>query len=297
MRILLLGGTGQVGAGVSHAVTFKAIDVVAPSRDGLDLQNPEAIAKVIASEPWDAVVNAAAYTEVDRAETEQRIAFAINAEAPAQLALETARHAIPLVHISTDYVFDGRKGAPYVEQDPTGPLNTYGRSKLAGERGVCTGNPRHVIVRTSWVYSPYRRNFVKTIVRLAAQREHLKVVADQRGCPTAAADVALACLEIAAYCAVEPAHAPYGTYHLTGAGEATWFEFASAIVAMTATRRGRSPDLVPISTSEYPTPAARAADTRLDCTAITRKFAITQRPWQQSLAQTIERLWTNEGAP
>ena len=163
----------------------------------LDLEDPRAIARMIAAEPWSAVINAAAYTDVDRAESEEPVAFAVNAEAPARLAAETGRRGIPLVHISTDYVFDGRKGAPYVEEDERSPLNAYGRSKLAGERGVRAANPRHVILRTSWVYSPYRKNFVRTILRLAAERERLTIVADQRGCPTAARDIAKACLDIA----------------------------------------------------------------------------------------------------
>ena len=150
------------------------------------------------------MINAAAYTDVDRAESEEAVAFAVNAEAPARLAAETGRRGIPLVHISTDYVFDGRKGAPYVEEDEPAPLNAYGRSKLAGERGVRAGNPRHVILRTSWVYSPYRKNFVRTILRLAAERDRLTIVADQRGCPTAARDIAQACLDIAMRCASEP---------------------------------------------------------------------------------------------
>src|SRR6202035_766458 len=195
MRFLLLGGTGQVGEEFRARAMPDRVAVVAPSRGALDLEDADAIARVIAAEPWSAVINAAAYTEVDRAESEESVAFAVNAEAPSRLALETGRRAIPLVHISTDYVFDGRKGAPYMEQDQAAPLNVYGRSKLAGERGVRAANPRHVILRTSWAYSPYRTNFVKTILRLAAERDRLAVVADQRGCPTAARDIAKTCLD------------------------------------------------------------------------------------------------------
>ena len=172
--------------------------------DELDLARPDAIADAIAAGPWHAVINAAAYTNVDRAESERDLAFAINADAPATLAGETARHGIPLIHISTDYVFDGRKGAPYVETDATAPLNVYGQSKLAGEHAVAAANPRHVILRTSWVYSPHGHNFVKTILRLAGERERLTIVDDQRGCPTAARDVARACLDIALLCANTP---------------------------------------------------------------------------------------------
>jgi dTDP-4-dehydrorhamnose reductase len=294
MRLLLLGGTGQVGQELRALPLPKDVDVVAPGRAEIDLQDPAAIAQIIAAEPWSAVINAAAYTDVDRAESEEPLAFAVNAEAPSRLAAETGDRGIPLVHISTDYVFDGRKGAPYVEQDAVAPLNAYGRSKLAGERGVRAANPRHVILRTSWVYSPYRKNFVRTILRLAAERDRLTVVEDQRGCPSAARDIAQAGLDIAVRCAMEPEQEPYGTYHFAGTGEATWFEFARVIIDMTADCRGRSPQIVPIRTSDYPTTAVRAADTRLDCSAIVREFDLKLKPWRQALADTIDRLLMNK---
>jgi dTDP-4-dehydrorhamnose reductase len=294
MRLLLLGGTGQVGEEFRALALPGDVEVVAPSRGALDLEDGQAIARVIAAKHWSAVINAAAYTDVDRAESEEAAAFAVNANAPARLAIETGRRGIPLVHISTDYVFDGRKGAPYVEQDAVAPLNAYGRSKLAGERGVSAANPRHIILRTSWVYSPFRKNFVRTIVRLATERERLSVVADQRGCPTAARDIAKACLDIAMRCAAAPEQAPYGTYHFAGAGEATWFEFAKEIVDTAADRLGKAPQIVPIPTIEYPTPAARALDTRLDCTAVVRAFGIKPRPWRRALADTIDRLLPNK---
>ena len=171
MRLLLLGGTGQVGREFLSLDLPKDVEVVAPVRRDLDLTDAPAIAEIIAAGPWNVVVNAAGYTNVDRAESEQAAAFAVNADAPSRLAVETERHGIPLIHISTDYVFDGRKNAPYIETDETAPLNVYGHSKLAGERAVCASNPRHVILRTSWVYSPYGHNFVKTILRLADERE------------------------------------------------------------------------------------------------------------------------------
>src|SRR5262245_55897446 len=254
MRFLLLGGTGQVGEEFRMLALPNDVGGVAPSRAALELEDPRAIARMIAAEPWSAVINAAAYTDVDRAESEEAVAFAVNAEAPSRLAAETACRGIPLVHISTDYVFDGRKGAPYVEQDEVAPLNVYGRSKLAGEHGVQAANPRHVILRTSWVYSLYRKNFVRTILQLAAERERLTVVADQRGCPTAARDIAKVCLDVAIRCAVEPEAAPYGIYHFAGAGEATWFDFAKAVVELAADRLPRSPQVLPIPTIDYPTP-------------------------------------------
>jgi dTDP-4-dehydrorhamnose reductase len=297
MRILLLGGTGQVGEEFRALARPDHVEVVAPSRSALDLQDADAIAREIAAGPWSAAINAAAYTRVDRAESEAVVAFAVNAEAPSRLALETGRRGIPLVHISTDFVFDGTKGAPYVEQDQAAPLNVYGRSKLVGEHAVRAANPRHVILRTSWVYSPHRTNFVRTILRVAAQGDRLEVVADQRGCPTAARDIAKACLGVAMRCASQPDRAPYGIYHLAGAGEASRFELARMIVDMSAGRRSRSAQLVPIRTCEHPTPAARPLDTRLDCAAIDREFGITLRPWREALAETIDRLLANKDLP
>jgi dTDP-4-dehydrorhamnose reductase len=297
MRLLLLGGTGQVGEEFRALALPTDAEVVAPSRAELDLEDPHAIAQMIAAEPWSVVINAAAYTDVDRAESEEPVSLAVNAEAPSRLAAETGCRGIPLIQISTDYVFDGRKGAPYVEQDPVAPLNAYGRGKLAGERGVQAANPHHVILRTSWVYSPYRKNFVRTILRLAAERDRLTIVADQRGCPSAAADIAKACLDIAMRCVAEIERAPYGVYHFAGAGEASWFEFAKAIVELAGHRLPRSPQVVPIRTIDYPTPAIRAADTRLDCTAIVREFGVELRPWRQALEETIDRLLTNKANP
>ena len=268
MRFLLFGGSGQVGTELRALTATQGIDIVAPARSEINLEDPASIAKIVAAGPWSAVINAAAYTNVDRAESEEETAFVTNCKAAGWLAAETANHGIPLLHISTDYVFDGRKGSPYVEDDVASPLNAYGRSKLAGEQAVKSANPRHIILRTAWVFSPYGKNFVKTIMRLAQERDRLTIVADQRGCPTAARDVARITLDIALHCAAEPQRVPYGTYHFAGAGEATWFEFATAIVELTAPRIHRSPKVEPISTTDYPTPALRPADTRLNCAAI-----------------------------
>jgi dTDP-4-dehydrorhamnose reductase len=294
MRLLLLGGTGQVGEEFRALAMPGDVELVAPGRGEVDLKDAQAIARAVAAEPWSAVINAAAYTDVDRAESEEAAAFAVNADAPSRLAIETGRRGIPLIHISTDYVFDGRKGAPYVEDDPVAPLNAYGRSKLAGEGGVSAANPRHIILRTSWVYSPFRKNFVRTIVRLATERDRLSVVADQRGCPTAARDIAKACFDIAMRCAAAPEQAPYGIYHFAGAGDATWFEFANEIVDTAADRLGKAPQIVPIRTFEYPCSAVRAFDTRLDCAAVVRAFGIRPRPWRQALTDTIDRLLSNK---
>jgi dTDP-4-dehydrorhamnose reductase len=292
MRLLLLGGTGQVGTETRALALPPGVRIFAPPRSAVDLEDAAAIANVVAGEPWSAVINAAGYTNVDGAESAEAKAAAINATAPAQLAAETGRRGIPLIHISTDYVFNGRKGSPYVEDDAPAPLSAYGRSKLAGEHGVRDANPRHVILRTAWVYSPYGKNFVRTILRLAQERDRLTIVADQRGCPTAACDIARACIDIALRCAGDQERAPYGTYHFAGAGEATWFEFATAIVELAAGRIQRPPQVVPIRTVDYPTPAFRPVDGRLDCTKILRDFDVTMRPWREALAETINRMPT-----
>ncbi len=297
MRLLLLGGTGQVGTELRGLRLGQEVELVAPDRNTADLTDTGSIRHLIRQGPWDGVINAAAYTAVDRAESDASVAFAVNGVAPTLLAAETAQRGIPLVHISTDYVFDGRKGAPYVESDETAPLNVYGKSKLAGETGVRAGNPRHVILRTSWVYSPFGSNFVKTILHLARERKRLTIVADQRGCPTAARDVAQVCLDITLRCAAEPAHAPYGVHHFAGSGDATRYEFAKAIIEESAARLGKSPEVVPIRTADYPTEAMRPADARLDCTAIIRTFGIRPRPWRDALAETIDRLLSNKDIP
>lgn len=290
MRFLVLGGSGQLGTQLRKIPLPQGVELVAPARAAVDLRDLAAIRRIVAAEPWSVVIDAAGYTDVDRAESEEDLAFAINAEAAACLAAETGNRGMPLIYVSTDYVFDGRKVAPYVEKDLPAPLNAYGRSKLAGERGVSAANARHVILRTAWLYSPHGANFVRTILRLAQEREHLTVVVDQRGCPTSARDLAQACLDIALRCAAVPERTDYGLYHFAGAGAATRFEFANAIVEAAAGRLGRTPRVEPISTAQYPTLAARPADSRLDCTAIQDAFGLVPRPWRRALAEAVDCL-------
>ena len=295
MRILLLGGSGQVGQEIrTRAPHYKALEIVAPFRSEIDLQDGYALQKIIAEGDWQAVINAAGCTNVDRAESEQSVAFTLNAEAPRQLAIETGRRGIPLIHISTDYVFNGRKGKPYVEQDEPAPQNAYGRSKLEGEHYIRAANLRHIILRTAWVYSPFRSNFVKSILHLARTRDRLTVVADQRGCPTAASDVARACLEIANRFQSKQKTIPFGVHHFAGIGDATWHDFANTIVEMSSARMARVPQIVPIPTSDYPTAAARPADTRLDCSSIVARYGLNLRPWRDALQETINRLLPNK---
>jgi dTDP-4-dehydrorhamnose reductase len=290
MLVLLLGGTGQVGRECLAIDWPDDVELVAPDRAALDLARANAIAEKVAARPWDIVINAAAYTQVDRAESDRAAAFAVNAEAPRVLAEATQSHRIPLIHLSTDYVFDGNKGAPYTETDAPAPLNVYGESKLAGEAAVAETNPRHVIIRPAWIYSPHGQNFVKTILRLAGERDRLAIVDDQRGSPTAARDIAAVCRDIALHIAATRGNAPYGIYHYCAAGETTWFGFAKAIVEMASPRSGGMPELVPITTAEYPTPAKRPRDTRLDCAAIIRAFGARQRPWREALQETLAQL-------
>jgi dTDP-4-dehydrorhamnose reductase len=288
MRVLVLGGSGQLGTQLRTLALPQGVQLLAPTRTAVDLGDPAAIRRFIAAEPWSVVIDAAGYTNVDRAESEEHLAFAVNAQAAACLAEETGKRGIPLIYVSTDYVFDGGKGAPYTETDAAAPLNAYGRSKLAGERHVSAANSRHVILRTAWLYSPHRTNFVRTILQLAQERERLPVVADQLGCPTSARDLAMACLEIALFCAAKPDQDNYGLYHFAGAGAATWFEFANAILETAADRLSRLPELVPIPSAQYPSRASRPTDSRLDCTAVQHTFGLAPRPWRRALAETVD---------
>jgi dTDP-4-dehydrorhamnose reductase len=272
-------------------MVLRDIEFFAPSRHELDLRDRGQIARVVQTKRWSAIINAAAYTDVDRAESEQELAFDINAHGPAHVAASADKLGIPLVHISTDYVFDGRKQAPYVECDDVGPLNAYGCSKLQGEKAVRLANSQHIILRSSWVYSTHRKNFVKTILRLALERDRLDIVADQWGCPTAASELAEACLDAAVACATYPDATAYGTYHFAGSGDASWYEFATAIAEMAANHTGRCPKIRPIKTSDYPTAAVRPRDTRLDCSAAAAAFGRTSRPWRESLAETVQHLF------
>ena len=282
--ILVTGGTGQVGIELRR----RSADVVAPGRTELDLDDPRTIVAIVSSRPWAAVINAAAYTDVDKAESDVASAWRINAVAPAIFAAETARLGIPLLQVSTDYVFDGGKAGAYLSDDATGPLGVYGASKLAGEIAVSSANPRHAILRTAWVVSAHRGNFVKTMLRLGGERDLLRVVADQHGCPTSAADVADTLLRIAARLA--GGAAPGGTWHFVNSGEASWYDLARAVFAGSV-RRGRpAPTVEPISTADYPTPARRPANSRLDTTALEHDFGIKPRSWQAALDDILAEL-------
>lgn len=288
-EILVTGGSGQVGGALVRLGAPEGFRFVAPPRAEMDLADPASIAVFFASRPWAGVINAGAYTAVDRAQTEVEAAWRVNALAPACLARATAEAGVPIIHVSTDYVFPGNLERPYREDDPIGPLSVYGASKEGGEQAVRTGNPRHAIVRTSWVVSAHGANFVKTMLRLGADRELLRVVADQHGAPTAAADLADVLANIAQRMITDPL-APGGTFHFANAGATTWAGFAAEIFRLSAARGGPSARVQPISTNDYPTPAQRPSNSRLDLKRIRALHGVQPRSWEQAIAEIIDEL-------
>ncbi len=291
MRLAVTGLTGQVVRALSELGPKRGVEIVTLGRPGLDLAAPETIAPALAAARPDVVVNAAAYTAVDKAESEPDLAEAINAAGAGAVARAARDLGLPVVQISTDYVFDGAKPAPYREDDPTGPLGVYGRTKLAGEQAVARENPRHAILRTAWVYAPYGTNFVRTMLRLAGARPEVGVVADQRGCPTAAEDIAATILTVAQRLRAEPGNAALtGVFHMAARGEAAWADVAEAIFATSARLGGPSASVKRITTADYPTPARRPANSRLDCAKLRDVYGITLPPWRQSLDACVERL-------
>jgi dTDP-4-dehydrorhamnose reductase len=279
MKLLVFGKTGQVARELARLVP----DATFLGRDEADLANPAACAAAISKTDADAVINAAAWTAVDKAETEEAAATVVNGEAPAAMARAAAARGKPFLHISTDYVFDGSGTRPFAPDHPTAPQNAYGRSKLAGEQGVRAAGGNHLILRTSWVVSAHGANFVKTMLRLGAERETLNVVADQIGGPTPAAAIAEAL--IAAASAMTQG-ALGGTHHFSGQPDTSWADFARAIMA----EAGLSCRITDIPTAEYPTPARRPLNSRLDCSAFTAAFGIPRPDWRQGLAAIVKEL-------
>lgn len=286
--ILLTGGSGQVGTELQRLAPL-GMRIVAPGRDQLDIADSTRVASVMASHRWAAAINAAAYTAVDHAERNITEAWRVNALGPAILAEITARAGVPLIQLSTDYVFDGRKTSPYSEDDPVAPLSVYGASKEGGEQAVRTGNPRHIILRTAWVISPHGKNFVKTMLHLATVRPVLGVVDDQRGCPTSATDIAHALLAITRRL-IDDSNAPTGIYHFVNDGEASWCELARAIFAASAARGRSVPTVNAINSNEYPSVAKRPANSRLSTSRLRRDFDITPRHWQPAVEDIVDVL-------
>lgn len=288
-RILITGGTGQVGTELQACSWPDDIQLVAPTRTELDLSDCESILDYIANGDFCGVINCGAYTAVDRAENDVLAAWRINALAPAAIAAATGKRGIPVVHMSTDYVFDGRKNEPYSEDDAVAPIGVYGASKEAGEQAIRTGNRRHVIVRTAWVFSAHGANFVKTMLRLGEERALIKVVDDQRGCPTAASDIASA-LALIILRLIEDGHAPAGTYNFVNDGSATWFDFAREIFEQRRAAGYMVPALEAICTDQYPTPARRPTNSRLGTEKFRRDFAMDPRDWTSALRHVLDAL-------
>lgn len=287
-QILITGGTGQVGTELAAIDWPEDVTPLFPGRDELNLADPASIRAYVGEREIAAVINPAAYTAVDKAETESSSAFSINAVGPAALADATRERGIPLIYVSTDYVFDGSKNAAYEVDDPICPINVYGASKAAGELAVRTGNPRHVILRTAWVFSPHGGNFVKTMLRLS-DRSELRVVNDQKGCPTSAADIAATLATIALRQLDDP-DASCGTYHFVNDGPTTWFNFASEIFRQHHQHGAAVPVVHPIETSEYPTPARRPTNSVLSTARLQDDYGIKPRHWREALADTLARL-------
>lgn len=287
--ILVTGGSGQLATALAAQGGERVRHV---GRPGFDFDRPETIAAAFrAADPW-LVVNAAAYTAVDAAETDPAAAFRANRDGPAELARLCAEAGIPLIHVSTDYVYSGDKPTPYVETDPVAPLGVYGASKLAGETAVLASGAHAIILRTAWVYAASGRNFVRTMLNLGQTRDVLRVVADQHGSPTAATDLAAAVLTIAASLETDGWRDEFaGVFHASGSGETTWHGLAQAVFEEAARHGAKVPGSVqPIATAEYPTPARRPANSRLDCARLEASFGIRLPRWRDSVARTIAQI-------
>ncbi|MBY5406568.1 dTDP-4-dehydrorhamnose reductase [Rhizobium leguminosarum] len=289
MRIAVTGKSGQVTSAL-QALNAPDIEVIAIGRPELDLLEPSTVREAIAKIKPDVVVSSAAYTAVDKAESDQTSAFAINRDGARAVAAAAAELSLPVIHLSTDYVFDGDKSGSYVESDPVGPVSVYGRSKLEGEYAVAGANENHVILRTAWVYSTFGHNFVKTMLRLAETREELSVVSDQLGCPTSANDIAEAIVKIAARLSKDSSPDLRGVFHLAGSGETNWAEFARYILSILEEKTGRRVTVKDIATADYPTAAKRPANSRLCCDKLKRLYGVSMREWQVSTRAAVTKL-------
>ena len=291
MRILVTGREGQVVSALAEEGPALGHEIIRLGRPDFDLAKPDGIRAALEAHRPDVVVSAAAYTAVDQAESEPDLAMAVNGTGPGIVAAAAAERGLPIIHLSTDYVFDGTKPTPYLETDATGPQSAYGRTKLAGEIAVAAANPRHVILRTAWVYAHGGKNFVRTMLRLAADRPELRVVSDQLGCPTYATDLARAILALSVQLPARPAgDEGYGVFHASGSGDTSWAGFASAIFELSAAQGGPAARVVPIATADYPTPARRPANSRLDCNKLHKVFGVRQPHWFDGLARCLDRL-------
>jgi len=288
MRLAVTGTTGQLVRSLA-AANVKGCEVVAIGRPALDLSAPEGIEAAIAAVKPDLIVNAAAYTAVDKAESEPEVADAVNAAGAEAVGRTATRLGVPVIHVSTDYVFDGSKPVPYVESDPVAPLGAYGRSKYEGERRLMAACPEAIVLRTAWVYSPYGHNFVKTMLRLAETRDEISVVDDQLGNPTYAPHLADAIIAISRH-VLEGGSTAWGLYHAAGSGDVTWCGFAREVFAASARHDGPTANVKPITTADYPTPARRPANSRLDGSKLREAFGVRLPAWQEGVADCVARL-------
>jgi dTDP-4-dehydrorhamnose reductase len=289
--ILITGGSGQLGHALGALAQARGLAFTSVSRPEFDFERPETLAACFAAAKPSLVINAAAYTAVDAAENNEAAAVAGNHTGPLELARLCAAAGIPFIHISTDYVFDGQKGAPYVETDATNPTGVYGATKRDGEVAILASGAEAIILRTAWVYGAHGKNFARTMLGAARRMPELRVVADQRGTPTAAPDLAAAILDIAALLQADGWRASYrGIYHAAGAGETTWYGFAEAIFAAALTLGQAAPQLTAITTADWPTPAKRPVDSRLDCGKLTETFGVTLPPWRDRLPTIVQQL-------
>jgi dTDP-4-dehydrorhamnose reductase len=290
--VLIFGGNGQVGREFACLARARGLAVIAPGRQDVDIADAAAVKDAITRAGASVVINCAAYTSVDKAEVEPAEAARVNALGAGNVAIGAAAAAAPLIHLSTDYVFDGTKAGAYREEDDIAPLGVYGRTKAEGESAVRTATPRHVILRTSWVFGVHGRNFLKTMLLLARQREELRVVADQHGCPTATADIARALLAVVG--AIQAGSARWGVYHFAGRGVTSWHGFATEIVEQQARFSGKRPPVRAIGTAEYPTPARRPANSELDSTLFAAAFGYRAETWQKRTAEAVATLMSGE---
>ena len=291
MKIAIIGSSGQLGRELVRRGQRRGFPVLAMDYPDIDITDPVSIDARIPSTNCGCVINAAAYTAVDKAESEPEAAFAVNRDGPGYLAQHCRNFDLPLVHISTDYVFDGTKAAAYTEQDPVLPLGVYGESKAAGEAQIRKYLPRHIILRTAWLYGLHGQNFVKTILALGRERPVVRVVADQHGCPTYAADLADAILTVVDKVTAGKSIS-WGTYHYCGGGTTTWHGFAEVLSEMAGRYEKLAlKELVPIKTTEYPLPAKRPVNSALDCRKIEKTFGIKPRPWKAALSEMITELY------
>jgi dTDP-4-dehydrorhamnose reductase len=298
-RMVVTGRHGQIVSSLlERGQDDRRFAIIALGRPELDLSAPDTIDAALRRARPDVIVSAAAYTAVDRAETDEEAAMVINAVGAGRIAETAAALGVPLVHLSTDYVFDGAKPSPYIESDPVAPLGAYGRSKLAGERAVADAAPNHVVLRTAWVYGPFGKNFLKTMLSLAERRDSVNVIGDQIGNPTCALDIADGILAVAANLMASQDFALRGVFHMTARGEASWADFAEEIFARSAMAGRAAARVDRISSSMYPTQARRPANSRLDCGLIENRHGIRLPDWRQSTASTVARLartWDREG--